>query len=498
MQGDYLKDNYTPDFGIGAINNRITNVPRNRFLGTSWANGNTRQATASANLTHQLSESWNLDVTGAYQKYKREFQTVERVQPIENGDWTRPLGKSNTSESYYTGQINLKGELKTGFIDHTLLVGADADRYLNTNYTYTETVKGNFEYLDEQNIRRPANYDIINILDPSKYSARADMPVMNPIRVAVTPSNRFGIYINDLMKITPKLNVLAGFRWSYQKALAAKTTDLLTNTAIKAEEKDDKAFSPHFGIVYKPTSFTSFFASYTNSFSVNSGTDVNGNSLNPSLIDQYEIGVKNDLFKGIISANFTAYRIVNNNLAQTAPFLADGITPNTNSGLKELTGQTTSEGLEIDLIGHPFRSLDLVAGYSYNYMRYTNTPDAIGNYIEGQRLVNSPAHTANASAFYTFNNFYVKGLKLGATTNYIGKRLGGWNNTIGQAQTSSRIIPVSDFATVDISAGYSFKRMNMLMKVSNLTNTLSYYVHENYSINPIPPRQFAATLSYKF
>jgi hypothetical protein len=27
---------------------------------------------------------------------------------------------------------------------------------------------------------------------------------------------------------------------------------------------------------------------------------------------------------------------------------------------------------------------------------------------------------------------------------------------------------------------------------------LNYYVHENYSINPIPPAQFVGTISYKF
>jgi iron complex outermembrane receptor protein len=37
-----------------------------------------------------------------------------------------------------------------------------------------------------------------------------------------------------------------------------------------------------------------------------------------------------------------------------------------------------------------------------------------------------------------------------------------------------------------------------LAKISNLTNTLNYYVHENYSINPIPPRQISATVSYRF
>jgi iron complex outermembrane receptor protein len=37
-----------------------------------------------------------------------------------------------------------------------------------------------------------------------------------------------------------------------------------------------------------------------------------------------------------------------------------------------------------------------------------------------------------------------------------------------------------------------------LAKVSNVTNTYNYYVHENYSINPIPPTQFVTTLAYKF
>jgi iron complex outermembrane receptor protein len=203
--------------------------------------------------------------------------------------------------------------------------------------------------------------------------------------------------------------------------------------------------------------------------------------------------VKNDFCKGRLSVNVTAYRIINNNLAQTAQFAADGVTPNNNTALKELTGQTTSDGVEVDIVGHPLKGLDITAGYSYNYMRYTKTPDAKGNYVEGERLVNSPAHTANATAFYTF-----KGFRVGATYNYIGKRVGGWNNTIGQAQGYDRRIPVDGFSTIDLSAGYTYKKISLLAKVSNLTNTYNYYVHENYSINPIPPTQFMASLSYRF
>ena len=139
-----------------------------------------------------------------------------------------------------------------------------------------------------------------------------------------------------------------------------------------------------------------------------------------------------------------------------------------------------------------------MAGYSYNDMRYTKTPGNKGSYITGQRLVNSPAHTANASAFYTFSRGALNRLKIGAAVYYVGDRFGGWNNTIEQAQNYSRLIPVDGFTTVDLSAGYSIKRFSLLAKVSNLTNTYNYYVHENYSINPIAPRQFITTVAYKF
>jgi iron complex outermembrane receptor protein len=87
---------------------------------------------------------------------------------------------------------------------------------------------------------------------------------------------------------------------------------------------------------------------------------------------------------------------------------------------------------------------------------------------------------------------------LGASSYYIGERNAGWNNTVGQTQSETRLIPMSGFTTFDLSAGYTLKRISVLAKLSNITNELNYYVHENYSVNPIPPRQFLTTLSYKF
>ena len=57
---------------------------------------------------------------------------------------------------------------------------------------------------------------------------------------------------------------------------------------------------------------------------------------------------------------------------------------------------------------------------------------------------------------------------------------------------------MGDFTTFDVSLGYAFRKLSLLAKLSNITDELDYIVHENYSVNPIAPRQFSATLSYKF
>lgn len=499
-EGDYLYHNFTPDFGIGSLDNtKIPNVARSSFFGTDWQYSKTQQTTTTATVRHQFNDSWKLNTSFSYQFYKRDYYAVERIQAAANGDWTRPLGRILTDEKFYAGQANLIGKFNTGIVEHNLLTGVDADRTITSNNDFTFPAVAGL----------PANsYDKINILDPKKFTPRTDIPTATAIRERVAPVNRFGAYVQDLVKISPKFNVLAGLRWSHVETFGIDSTNLTTKAKTKGKNRTDQAFSPRVGLVYKPFTTTSVFVSYSNSFNTNSGQDLEGKTIEPSIIDQYEVGVKNDFLNGALSANVTLYRIKNNNLAQTAPFLRDGITPNNNSNIKILSGETTSDGVEVDLIAHPFKGLDITAGYSYNYMRYTKTDTTGGSFQEGERLVNNPAHTANGSIFYTVTSGKLSGFKAGVTVVYIGDRFGGWNTDvvknidqtgkiIGPFKYRSRIFPVDAFTTVDVSAGYTYKKVSLMAKVSNLTNVYNYYVHENYSINPIPPTQFAATISYK-
>ena len=483
FQADFLEHEFTPDFGLGSLDNsNIADLPRSTFQGVSWQYNKIKQSTASMVLSHKFTNSWSLDARVAYQNFNRDYYSIERIQAKANGDWTRPLNKIQSEENAFSGQVNIKGKIKTGSIGHTILAGVDADRNETINYAFDN----------------PKIYDEFNILDHSKFTPRKDIPTANKITRAELPVNRVGVYLQDLISISNKIKVLAGIRWSGNMSEDATTTYLTKDSSSVAKGIAQFAFSPRIGIVYKVFANTAFFTSYSNSFSPNTrGTDVFGNPLEASIIDQYELGMKNDLLNGALSINLTAYRIINNNLAQTAQFEKDGVTQNSNTNLKELVGQTTSDGIELDITGHPLKGLDVIAGFSYNNMHFTKTPGTKGSYVEGERLVGTPANTANGSAFYSFSN-KLKGFKMGASVFYTGDRNAGWNNTIGQDQNYSRLIPVKGFTTIDLSAGYTYKKISLLAKVSNITNTFNYYVHENYSINPIPPTQVIGTLSYKF
>ena len=148
-------------------------------------------------------------------------------------------------------------------------------------------------------------------------------------------------------------------------------------------------------------------------------------------------------------------------------------------------------------------------------MRYTNTSGTNGSFVEGDRVARTPANTANLSFFYTLPSGILKGLSIEAIGNYIGDRLGGWNDDYlwtavkptpenpkpDPAYTVTirdRDIPLEGYTTIDASLGYTWKKISILCRLSNITNELNYTVHENYSVNPIAPRQFFTTLKYKF
>ncbi len=496
LQGDYLKSDYTPDFGIGSVDNKIVNIGRSTYLNAPGAYNNTNSVTSQLNVNHQFNSNWKLNVIAGLQAYNRDYYSAERPFANAAGVAARNLTRSKTEEFTYNEQINLNGKLKTGSILHTLLVGADADQSSITSngFTYPGGATA-------------FNYGNINLLDLNSINNSNPLPQTNIVTETYAPIYRMGAFVQDLVSLTEQFKVLAGIRYTFQKTPRTVTTTLATGAKtlsnnVIGKSKVEGTFTPKFGLIYQPIKTTSIYVSYASNFISNTGIDINNAPLDPSTVNQYEAGVKNDLFGGRLSANVTVYRIKNDKFAQQALLKADG-TPNSDTNVKEMSGSTSSDGVEFDLTGTIVKGLNFIAGYSYNFIRYTNTLDkttigtsTIGGIVEGQRLVGTTKNTANGTLFYTFQDGGVKGLKLGASAYYTGKRNGGYNDS--KTGAASRLIPLSGFTTFDFSAGYTWKKLSILGKVSNITDEINYFVHENYSVNPIAPRQFITTLAYRF
>jgi iron complex outermembrane receptor protein len=516
VQGDYLTADWTPDFGTGIIGKEILDLPRNAFYGSLWSNGNTKTASASVLLNHDFNKNWKLNFNSSFQNYDRAQKSTAQISNLDNTDiyptpgyWNRGLSQTKNLEQILGNQLSLQGTFNTGSVKHQIFTGADWENSFATAYTFAfnenkVSVNGKID---------PSLYDTIYLFDFDPSTQRNDIPNARNTQIVKTDTNRFGAYFQDLISITEKFKVLAGIRWSWQETEVSTYKEKLTNgvqtvspektVPTVAEKRLDNAFSPKAGLVFQPTKDVSLFASYSNSFTPNSTSyTYNKQPLEASIIDQFEAGIKTDFLKGLLSTNVTLYQITNDNLVQTAVFMQDGTTLNTDTNIKIMSGSTKSKGIEIDITARPIEGLSMIAGYSYNDMRYTETSGANGSFIEGDRVARTPTTTANLSFFYTLQSGFLKGVSVGAIGNYIGDRIGGWNNQYNNDPKYPdgiwyREIPLEGYATVDVSAGYNWKKISLLCKLSNIANELNYTVHENYSVNPIAPRQVMVSLKYK-
>ena len=484
-----MNDNWTPDFGTGVIGKKILDLPRNTYLGATWSNGNTKQATVSNLFTHTFNSNWKFNFNSSFQHFNRTSKGTERVQPAADGTWNRPLGQNKNAEKIVSNQASLQGNFNTGKVKHQFFTGLDFENAYTDAYTF---------------VFSPATYGIGNVFDFGNFDQGGAIPDARNSKIVKTDTKRFGVYAQDLISITDKIKVLAGLRWSWQEAQADTYDYPTTGGEVLTEgtKRKDQAFTPKAGLVYQPVTSVSLFASYANSFTPNTGTTVNGDALEASIIDQFELGVKKEFLEGKLTSNVTLYQIVNSNLAQTAEFKANG-TLNTDTSIKVLSGETTSKGVEVDITAKPVEGLNIIAGYSYNDMRYTKTSGTNGSFIVGDREVRTPATTANLSFFYTLQGGKLKGVSFGALANYIGDRFGGWNDNYVVSNTgvvtfTDREIPINGYTTIDLSVGYTWKKISVLCKLSNITNELNYTLHENYSVNPIAPRQILGSIKYKF
>jgi iron complex outermembrane recepter protein len=458
LEAKYIRasDKASFDTGLPArgtiLNNLNGEIPLNRFTGVPIRQTfDTFQV--GYNLEHRFNENWRL--RNAFQFSLQSLDGRSFIAFPDNLlDDDRTLERSYRDTSLlntytYLLDTNVVGKFKTGSIQHELLAGVELYR---NDFRLTSS----FGTLDPIDLFNP-NYDDVNIGPP-------DFNFDD-----LTRSDELGIYLQDKINLLDNLILVLGGRFDI---VSNKVEDFLADTTTS---QTNTAFSPRVGLVYKPIPEVSLYASYSRSFLQSIGRSRTDEIFQPERGTQYEIGVKADITKKI-STTLAFFDITRSNVLTTDP-----IDPN----FSIQTGKQNSRGVEFFVSGEILLGWSIIGGYSYVDARITED----NTLPVGNRLTNTPLHSASLWTTYEIQKGPVKGLGFGLGLFYVGDRQGDSENTF----------TVPGYLRTDASISYKRNKFRVALNFRNLFD-IDYFTNSesNLQVRPGDPFTVVGSVSFEF
>ncbi len=488
VEMDYFNEKQTIDAGTVNLSpankqNQIYDLPSNRFLGFESDNTDTKHSTYTARLKQDLSDKIYLRAAVFHSNYDNDAIRTGLAAakgPGINIDqvniYNRSIAHNQAREDKNTVvQLDLVGEkVQTGRIAHTFQVGAD------------------FRYLDlYQPTYNSIAVDQVNVLDPATVSNTlpGNLPGFELTNETQSYDYRFGVTIQDVIQVTKWAKAYGGVRYSTNK-----TKD------DGVESVTSSFWNPLAGMMFTLKPGFNIFGSYTNSTNPRSASvvDLDGNPLGSERIDQFEAGIKSEWFNDRLRFNFTFFKI-NNKDMNLEVFEVDDNGIVLPTGYYAKGGNDERQGIEVELTGKLLSNLEVVTGYSYIDAQYREHT----TFVPGSAPNNTPKHTFNAYANYTFTNYALKGLNIGAGVYYLGER--PYNDWTQPGVQYHAIDPDTApwynkaYTIVNVQLGYPVtKHLNVRLLVNNIFDKVGYDAYRSNFIDRISPRNVSGVLSYSF
>ncbi|MFT3704995.1 MAG: TonB-dependent receptor [Agriterribacter sp.] len=426
-------------------------------------------------MLYKLSDSWTSQtVVSRGQSNSDGYYSY--LYDNENGN--RDFGLWITKENSYMVssdiQQNFIGDFKIGSFRNRIVAGLDyfnrTTAYGGTGWAWVHNVnaQGEINYID------PATNQEVAPVYLTKQSI--DNLLANAAPGDFTAKDQtYSAYVSDVFNITSSLMAMASLRYDY----------------FDNKTYHQAALSPKFGLLYQPIQDKlSVFANYMNGFRNIAPSQVsNADGSNPTLktfepehANQLEFGIKTNLFAGRLNSTVSYYdiRVAN----QTMPDPENQF--NTIQG-----GKSRSRGIELDINANPLPGFNIMVGYAYNYSNVLRGELENIWFEQGKRPIwAGPKNLANAWATYTFASGAVKGFGLGFGGNYASD-----NATLNNTLTGVFILPA--YTVMNASVFYNGNKFRITCNLNNLGNK-EYYGGGWSTVNPQKPRNFAASVAYKF
>jgi len=467
LQAEYLSDRRVTDFGVPSYRGRPVDVPASAYYGAANAGDvDTSEAEVRAigfTLNHRLSDSVSL--RNALRRY--DYTLVRNntlVGGVNESALTASLNRTNLrrEEDGYFNQTEVVHKTRLFGAGHQFLYGAEFGKQEKDQLNRSQSA-----------IRTVALFAPV-------------LPVL-PQALTVAPSTdntgimtTAGVYLQDMVTLTPEWKALAGLRHDRFKQETRERRAGQPNLA-----RTDSVWSPRVGVVYQPGTDHSYYASFSKSFqpsAENFALAANNAQIAPEQTTNREVGAKLDFLDGALSATASLFRLGRTNVKATDP-ATNRLMP---------IGTQRTDGVELTLAGELPHGWQVWSGYAYLDARTVSSP-AIDNSdnvlrnvpVQGKRATLTARHSANLWLTRSFATHY----RAGAGVSHVGDRFANPGNTV--------LLPA--YTTADAMIGYRSGALDLQLNITNLFDR-KYFVSGHGSapnLNlPGAPRAVQLTVRY--
>lgn len=432
-------------------------LPRDLFIGEpNFDKYDGDSVTFGYELNHKFSD--NLRVRHSLRRYRSlvdwHYLTYGDLQA--DNSLTRNVSWRTEKSAGVTTDTSLQIDVASGPMTHKFVIGTDL--YLRT--------------YDRD--RHSGSVAALNDIDNPVYGA---VPTINFGTSAgfKSESDHLGFYAQDQIKIQDKLVLLLGGRADFVRS------ELTTLSSGAVTKERDNAATGRAGLVYLFDSGFAPYASFSQSFTPQTGTAKDGSRFEPTEGTQYEAGFRYQPPNTNLMVNAAVYDLTQTNVLTTDP---------DDANFSVQTGEVRSRGFELESKAS-LGNFNLVASYAYTDARTTKTNTASDL---GERVSLVPYHAIGLWGDYSFKNWGLAGLTMGAGLRY--------HSSVHISGTTTNSPEVT---TVDALVSYDFGAVNKAVEGAVLTlNAKNLLGEENLvcvSLNGCrysAPRTVIATLQYNW
>jgi outer-membrane receptor for ferric coprogen and ferric-rhodotorulic acid len=414
---------------------RFLDAPRSLYPYPDWIIQQWDKESVTLDLEHAFNNSWLMKARASRQRldwYYKDSYATGGVNPATGTVASYARRQSDSDEIREGVDVFVSGPFALWGREHHATLGANIEDYDSlTRYGQGPTVPR------------------VPVSDPN---------VVPDIPIAYTSgynsiTRQSGLYGQLRLALTDRLTGVAGGRWS-RFDVQSRTVSPQPRTAWQNGAQANGEFTPYTGMVFHFTDAMTAYASYADTFIPQTQRKVSGETIDPRVGKQLELGAKASLRGGALNLAASAFRTRDVN--RSYPDLA-------NPGFFLQAGEVEVKGWEVEASGSPLPNLDLTAGYTRLLTRYVSHQ----TFQEGSPFtLFEPDHTVKLFANYRIEAGMLRGLSLGGglhvSSGILGSGVAGIREQAGYAVASAHV-------------GYRFNdNLRMSVAVNNLFDR-NYY-----------------------